>query len=42
VSINDESIFRPALDPASVSLPPTVQVDLTWLWTDLGAKPDRH
>ncbi|MGH3690335.1 MAG: hypothetical protein ACRDT7_09280 [Microbacterium sp.] len=42
MSTLDDAIFRPPLDPASVSLPPTVQVDLTWLWADLGAKPDQR
>jgi hypothetical protein len=35
MSTHDDAIFRPSLDPASVSLPATIQVDLTWLWADL-------
>ena len=42
MSTLDDAIFHPALDPASVSLPQTIQVDLTWLWADLGARPEQR
>ncbi|WP_269430542.1 hypothetical protein [Microbacterium sp. Ag1] len=42
MSTLDDAIFRLALDPAAVSLPKTTSVDLTWLWADLGAKPEQR